>query len=240
MRCSIFSKNTRASVFFCASWQMLMPSARAQVQAQGDKAQGAPQTQPVSPNPQDTFVGTPLPAPPPSLPSANIARGPWRGTVRLDAALNWSLPLPADGTSQASGDLFGFGAELAASVRLVPMIALGLRWGVSPHQNLGFNEEVSWLFDARVANRVMILARGYWPTESRFQPFGEISGGVIYLDAFGDQGSVQGSAWGATVGTDFWIAPGWSLWGGLRYRGTYLYRRGGHRIEAAFGASLHF
>lgn len=193
-----------------------------------------------TPNTQETFVGTPLPAPPPSLPSAKIARGVWRGTFRLDAALNWSVPIPADGTERASGDLYGLGAELAGSLRLISHVALGLRWGVSPHLNQGPNARVSWLFDARVANRVMLFARGYWPSKGRIQPFGEIAGGVMKLDAFGRDGSVQGGAWGAALGADLWILPGWSLWGAARYRGTFVYGESGHRVEAAFGASLHF
>lgn len=188
----------------------------------------------------NSFVGTPLPPPPASIPSAQIARGVWRGTVRIDAALNWSVPLPADGSSPASGDLFGFGAEIAASARLVPVFALGLRWSANPHQHQGFSKEISWLFDARVANRVMLFARGYLPTQTRFQPFAEISGGAVYLDSFGDLGSTQGASWGAALGTDFWLLPGWIVWTAARYRGSHLYRRVGHRFELALGASLHF
>lgn len=148
--------------------------------------------------------------------------------------------MPTNGTKRASGDLFGFGAELGASVRLLSLMALGLRWGVNPHQNLGPDAQVSWLFDARVAHRVMLFARGYWPTQGRVQPFGEIAGGLVNLDRFGKEGSVQGTAWGAALGADLWVLPGWSLWSALRYRGTYLYQRAGHRLELALGASMHF
>lgn len=181
-----------------------------------------------------------MPAPPPSLPAAKIARGVWRGDVRLDAALNWSLPLPTTGVHRASGDLFGFGAELGASMRVLSFFGLGLRWAVSPHQNLGPNAELSWLFDARSANRLMLTARGYWPSKGRLEPFAEVAGGLMYLNAFQQEPAKRGSAWSASVGLDGLILPGWTLWGAARYRGAYLYKEVGHRLELALGASLHF
>lgn len=190
--------------------------------------------------PAKPLVGTPLPPPPPSLPAAKIARGVWRGKVRLDAALNWSLPVPTSGTHRASGDLFGFGAELAASVRALPFLGLGLRWAVSPHQNQGPNAELSWLFDARSANRLMFTARGYWPSKGRLQPFGEVAGGLLYLNAFAQEPAQRGPAWSASLGLDGMILPGWTLWGAARYRGVHLYQEFGHRLELALGASLHF
>lgn len=185
-------------------------------------------------------MGTPLPPPPPPLPAAKIARGVWRGKVRLDAGLNWSLPLPTSGKVRASGDLYGFGVELAASLRFLSNFGLGLRWAVSPHQNLGPSADIRWLFDARSSNRLMLTARGYWPSKGRLQPFAEVAGGYIYLNAFAQEPAARGGAWSASAGLDGLILPGWTLWGAARYRGAYLYERFGHRLELALGASLHF
>lgn len=186
------------------------------------------------------LVGTPLPPPPGSLPAAKIARGVWRGTVRLDAALSWSLPLPTSGTARASGDLYGFGAELGASVRFLSSFGLGVRWAMSPHQNLGPSADVRWLFDARSSNRLMITARGYWPSKQRLQPFVEVAGGYLYLNATASEPAARGGSWSASLGLDGLILPGWTIWGAARYRGMFVYERFGHRLEVALGASLHF
>lgn len=204
-------------------------------------ALASPSAAPSTPAPTaKPLVGTPLPAPPASLPAAKIARGVWRGIVRIDAGLNWSLPLPTSGEHPASGDLFGFGAELGASVRVLSGLGLGLRWGVSPHQNLGSNAELSWLSDARSSNRLMLTARGYWPSKGRVQPFAEVAGGFVYLNSFGQEPAQRGGAWSGSLGLDGLILPGWTLWAAARYRGAYLYDEVGHRLELALGASLHF
>lgn len=189
---------------------------------------------------QGAFVGTPLPPPPPSVPVAKIANGIWRGRFRLDAGLDWSVPLPLSGSRPASGDLYGFGFDFAASYRLAEQFALGARWGVSPHENVGSGIELRWLYDARVANRVALLARGYLPTQGRFQPFAELSAGLIFLEALAGRTHQQGGVFGLAVGGDFWVLPGWSLWSALRYRMTVIERKTGNRAEVALGVALHF
>ena len=184
------------------------------------------------------MLGAPLPVPPPDIPAEFIAKGPWRGHLRLDFSLAFGGPLVAD--NDAAGDIFGAGAEFSLSARPTPWLGVGFGIGTMPHASLSMTEEY-YFAEARAANYFdVLIVRGYLPTNSRVQPYIDIGGGFVHLEAVHRYDEELGGQFRGGLGLDFWVARSLSLGWNLRYRSNFVDGDWGHLFQSTVGISMHF